>query len=396
MSKPRKEFQYFIISPVHKVESLLDLLRTESAQSEGIARDPIVKILKIDEENTRYIPIQIANLKLKDKFLQRLKREISAEIDIVSFPWRNEWSLTRITTDLHEILRENLTPDVLQYIPQTFDTLGNIAILEIDRWGELSETFESSSELKSTLILVGETIIKLHKNIKSVLRKAGNIQGEFRVRKYEVIAGSNQTSTLHKENNCAFHVDPTKMFFSPRLSFERNRVSTLKFKKNALILDCFAGCGPYSVQIAHNHDVRIFSVEKNPDAFNFFEKNVRLNSKRLKGTISPFLGDFRDYFKSKDGKSCLNIADYIIMNLPERTNEFIPAIIPYVRNDDTYLVFYAFLKSTNPLEDAELNLINILHDNNIYVKEIMQKRIVFSYSPNQNNICIDVKIRKEN
>ena len=238
--------------------------------------------------------------------------------------------------------------------------------------------------MQSALTLVGKTIIKLHKNITSVLRKAGNIQGEFRVRKYEVISGSSQTSTLHKENNCIFHVDPTKMFFSPRLSFERNRVSGLKIKKNAIILDCFAGCGPYSVQIAYNHAVKIYSVEKNPEAFNFFEKNIRLNGKRLKGTISPFLGDFRDFKKSTEGKSCFDKTDYIIMNLPERNYEFIPDIIPYVRNDETYLVLYTFLKSSDPLHDAEMNLRGILNDNRYYCQgNYAKKNCVFVFSKSE-------------
>ncbi|TFG20066.1 MAG: hypothetical protein EU530_04385 [Promethearchaeota archaeon] len=396
MSEARKEFQYFIISPVYVVESLLDFLRTEFAQSAGIIRDPEVKIMKIDEEETRHVPILITNLELKEKSLHLLKKEIAEEIDIISLPWKNEWLLTRTTTNLHENLREILSPDILEYIPQAFDTIGNLAILELDRWGEISEIVGSMSEVQNILSLVGETIIKLHKNITTVLRKGGNISGEYRVRKYEMIAGSNQTSTLHKENNCMFHVDPTKMFFSSRLSFERNRVSSLEIKKNSLILDCFAGCGPFSVQIAHNHDVKIFGVEKNPDAFDYFKKNVVLNSKRLIGSIYPFLGDFRDFYNSNEGKFCLNKTDYIIMNLPERVFEFIPDIVPYVRNDNTYLILYTFLKSSNPLEDTELILISNLQDNNICVKEIVQKRIVFSYSPNQNNICIDVKIRKKN
>ncbi len=396
MNEPRKEFQYFIISPVHAVESLLDLLRTDFAQSAGIIRDPEVKIMQIDEEETRYVPILFDNLELKEKSLHLLKKEIAEEIDIISMPWKNEWFIPRTTTNLHEHLREILSPDILEYIPQAFDTIGNLAILELDRWGEISEIIGSMSEVQNILSLVGETIIKLHKNITSVLRKGGNIQGEYRVRKYDVIAGSNQTSTLHKENNCMFHVDPTKMFFSSRLSFERNRVSSLKIKKNSLILDCFAGCGPFSVQIAHNHDAKIFGVEKNPDAFDYFKKNVVLNSKRLIGSIFPYLGDFRDFHDSKEGKFCLNKIDYIIMNLPERVYEFIPDIVPYVRYDDTYLIFYTFLKSSNPLQDAELNIISNLQDNNISVKEIVQKRIVFSYLPNQNNICLDVKIQKKN
>ena len=92
------------------MESLLDLLRSEFAQAAEISRDPTVRILKIDEENTRYVPILITNPELKEKSLQQLKREILAEFDIVSLPWRKEWALSRTTTDLHENLREDSIP----------------------------------------------------------------------------------------------------------------------------------------------------------------------------------------------------------------------------------------------------------------------------------------------
>jgi len=377
------------------VESLLGFLRTDIAHSVGITRDPEVKILKINKENTRHIPIQFTNTNLIEKSLQLLKKEISDELDIITLPWTDGWASFRPLNDLHENLREILAPEILQHIPRTYDTIGNLAILEIDRWGELSETIGSDSNLQQILTTVGDTIINSHKNITSVLRKVGNIQGEFRIRKYEVISGSTQTSTLHKENNCVFYVDPSKMFFSPRLSYERNRVSFLKFEKNPLVLDCFAGCGPYAIQIACKNDVQVHGIEKNPDAFKFFEKNIGLNGKRLKGTISPFKGDFRDFFKSNEGKSCFNGVNYIIMNLPERSQEFIPAIVPFVRQDKTYLVFYSFLKSSTPLQDAESKLMSLLQDNHLIVKEIVQKRIVFSYSPNQNNVGIDVIIKKE-
>ena len=47
-----------------------------------------------------------------------------------------------------KIYERILSPDILQYIPQTFDTIGNLAILEIDRWGDLSAVIGSTAECK--------------------------------------------------------------------------------------------------------------------------------------------------------------------------------------------------------------------------------------------------------
>ncbi len=396
MNISQKLIQYFIIASIHAVESVLELLRTDIAQSLGISQDYSVRILELDNNNTKHIPIQIKNVQSLDNDLQVLQKEIKTEIRSIFLPWDETWTQSRKITDLHENLRTKLSQEILDHIPKTFDSIGNLAIIEVDRWGELSEQIRSNSEFQHILALVGNTIIKLHKNITTVLRKEGNIEGEFRIRNYEVISGPSNTSTLHKENNCKFYVDPRKMFFSPRLSYERNRVSSLEFNKNSIILDCFAGCGPYSIQIALKHNVNVYGIEKNPDAATYFERNVALNRSQFLGMVNTFNGDFREFINSEKAPRCKKKADYLIMNLPERATEFIPDIVPFVRKDTTYLVFYSFLKSSTPLQDVEEKLREILNINNLIPIEIVQKRIVFSYSPNQNNVGIDVKIRNEN
>lgn len=393
MSDPPKKNQYFILSPNHAVETILEFLRTDLAQSLGIERDFSVRILDLNDKGTKHIPIQIKNLHSLDKDLQILQKEVQIKVKVTSLPWNELWS-SRRNADLHENLLPLIPLEILEYIPTTFDTIGNLAIIEIDRWGELSKQIDNNFEFQRILSLVGEVITKLHKNITTVIRKLGNIEGEFRLRNYEVISGPPQTSTLHKENHCYFYVDPRKMFFSPRLSFERNRVSKLEYENNSIIIDCFSGCGPFSIQIALKHNVHVFGIEKNPDAITYFENNIELNRNQLVGTISTFEGDFREFIDSESAQLCQKNSDYIIMNLPERSYEFIPHIIPFVKEDCTYLIFYCFLKSSYPLQDAEVKLKDLLEENNLSLIEIVQKRIVFSYSPNQNNVGIDAKIKR--
>ena len=83
-----------------------------------------------------------------------------------------------------------------------------------------------------------------------------------------------------------------KAYFSPRLSQEHNRVSSL-VKGKEVIIDLFAGVGPFSILIAKNNpDVRIFAIDINPVAVEFLEKNIRIN--RVDKTIVPLTGKCKE------------------------------------------------------------------------------------------------------
>jgi len=394
MKLNQKEYQYFACVENQLVQHFLDILDTEDALSLGIRRDSSVKIIKSSDTNKKLLPLNFRDIISIENLIALLRKLTNIEIDIIKLPWDEKWAQATQISNLHERLKQLLNPKILEFIPKTFDLIGSVAILEIDRWGELSEIIQNTSELTQILSIVGEAIINLHKNISTVLNKMGNIKGEFRLREYQVIAGEPCTYTIHKENNCVFHVDPIRMFFSPRLSFERNRVANLFYNKHAIILDIFAGIGPFSIQIARNHEVQVYSIEKNPDAYKFLEKNITSNKNLLKGTIHPYLGDFREFLKSTLGKNCINKTDYIIMNLPELSHEFLPYILPFVRRRKTTLIYYTFIHSRNPLEDALVQFEEAMRENRMDIVNILQKRVVFSYSPTQNNVGIDADIRK--
>jgi tRNA (guanine37-N1)-methyltransferase len=392
MRTSKKTFQYFIVVLDKDVQHVLELLRSENVLAMGISRDPEVKILNIGPSHMKSIPLQVLNPQTVEEKIRQLQNSWNITLKLEQRQWNDEWQIQRRTADLHENLKSRIEQEVLEFIPKTFDTIGNIAILEIDRWGELSQKLPKK-EMEKNLAIVGNTILSLHKNIHTVLRKIGNINGEFRIRNYELLAGDQNTTTIHKENNCSLVVDPTKMFFSPRLSYERNRVASYEFTNGSIVLDCFAGCGPFSIQIASKHNIQIYSVEKNPEAYSNLKDSIELNRKTLIGTISSYLGDFRKFIKSKHGKTCKHNVDYIIMNLPERSLEFIPYIIPYIKKEGTLLFFYMFIQSDDPIKNALSKLTEELDKNKIHVLDVVHIRKVFSYSPTQNNIGIDIKIR---
>ena len=91
--------------------------------------------------------------------------------------------------------------------------------------------------------------MQTHKRIKTVLRQASPVSGDFRLRKLEWIAGERKTETVHKEYGCILKVDLGKCYFSPRLSYERNRIAH-QVQPGEVMVNMFAGVGSYSIVIA--------------------------------------------------------------------------------------------------------------------------------------------------
>ena len=71
------------------------------------------------------------------------------------------------------------------------------------------------------------------------------------------------SETVHKEFGSRFLLDVKKVYFSPRLATERKRI-TDHVKNNEIIVDMFAGIGPFSISIARKHKVKIYAIDINP------------------------------------------------------------------------------------------------------------------------------------
>ena len=138
---------------------------------------------------------------------------------------------------LKEVLTTVLSADELESLYSSFDTIGDIIIIKI------------SDALRQKKRLIGQTILEYLKPVKVVLMQKGPVDGEFRTRDLEHLAGENRTTTIYKEQGCSFLVDVTKAYFSPRLSTERLRIANL-VKPNERVLNMFAGVGAFSMVLA--------------------------------------------------------------------------------------------------------------------------------------------------
>jgi tRNA (guanine37-N1)-methyltransferase len=275
---------------------------------------------------------------------------------------------------LAQVLEKRLPPHLLASLPRALDIVGDIAIIEIP------------AELKAHERLIGEAILTVHKNVRTVLAKVGAVSGTYRLREFEVVAGENKTATIHKEYGCKYHVDIAKAYFSPRLSQEHNRVASL-VKKSETVLDLFAGVGPFSVLIAKNNaDAKVYAVDVNPDAIELLERNIRLN--RVENRVIPIQGDARQAVEER----LTGIADRVIMNLPEKALEFVDTACKAIKPAGGIAHYYAFIRLPDSLENAQQRFSEAVEKTGRKVDAFLFAKTVRETAPYEWQVVLDARI----
>lgn len=289
---------------------------------------------------------------------------------------------------LYEALKKIIPEKHFDSIPQSYDIIGDIAIVEFSGTSLINHT-----EYNTYKEIIAKAIINVNKNVKSVFEKKSEIEGTYRLRKLALLAGENKSETIHKENNCFFKLDVKQTYFSPRLVFERRRISTLNIKENEVIVDMFAGVGPFSIQIAKLNNVKIYAFDVNFRAYQYLKKNVEIN--KLKGEIIPYNINVKKLIDLDNfiGRKLNNNTDRIIMNLPESTIDFLNIACHLMKKSGGILHFYHFSKKPNPIDKTKETFKTELVKLNWTVEKTLNSKIVKSYSPKEDLIVLDLYLK---
>lgn len=222
---------------------------------------------------------------------------------------------------LKSLLRGKLSDEETKFLTSSFDVIGDIAIIKIP------------SELQAKDKLIGEEILRNVKNLKTVLKQDSDVSGKYRIRNVSLIAGEEKFETVYKESGIAIKVDVRYVYFSPRLSTERLRLREL-VKNGERIFNMFAGVGTFSFVIAKTKECTIESVDINPEAIRLAAESLKWN-KRLRGKIDPILMDAQQFADKH-----VNEFDRILMPLPERSKEFLPAALASCKQESEAVIHY--------------------------------------------------------
>jgi tRNA (guanine37-N1)-methyltransferase len=274
---------------------------------------------------------------------------------------------------IFDILEDQLPPHLLASLPKSVDIIGQVAIIEIP------------VELQEYKGQIGEAILEVNSKVQTVLAKAGPISEKYRIREFENIAGKDETVTTHKEFGCMYQMDVRKVYFSPRLSFEHERIAS-QVKEGETVVDMFAGVGPFSVLIAKRvGKVKVYAIDANQDAIRFLNENIVLNN--VQGKVTPILGDagrvIKEHFVGK--------VDRAIMNLPEQAIGFVESACKSLKPAGGVVHYYSFAIEPDPLARAKEDLEKAILKGGRNIS-FLNARTVKSTAPYEWQVAIDAKV----
>ena len=276
-------------------------------------------------------------------------------------------SKTNPGTGLKQTLEKKLTKTELSKLVKSYDVIGSIAILEIP------------DALKKKEKIVAKEVLKLNKNIKTVLKKSGTHHGEFRTQKLTWLVGEKTKEALYKENGVLIKFDVEKVYFSIRLSTERKRICK-QIKKPEKVLVMFSGCAPYVLVIAKNSKAKeVFGVEKNKVAHKYGVGNLKLNKTK---NATLICGDVKKTVPKLNKKF-----DRVLMPLPKSAGDFLE-LIPRVSKKGTVIHFYSFGA------EKDLRLIKSTIKEKLPNTRILRTVKCGGYSPGVFRLCVDFKITR--
>ena len=274
---------------------------------------------------------------------------------------------------LKKTLGSLLTQKESDELISAFDQIGDIIIVRIP------------DLLSPKKKLIGETLLEQVKSAKSVFHQSSSVEGEFRTRSLEILAGDDKTETEYKEFGCRFIVDVRKTFFSPRLSSERIRIAEL-VRDEEVVVNMFGGIGMFSIIAAKKKKCTVYNIDLNPDAVKFCQKNIAIN--KLVGNVISIYGDAPDVIR----KQLENKSDRTLMLLPEKSDEFLNSAISTAKNNGI-IHYYSHIHADKKSDAAKLSEQHYLEITPIK-STILGSKIVRPVGPRFYQTVTDIKIEK--
>ncbi|MBI5397832.1 class I SAM-dependent methyltransferase family protein [Candidatus Woesearchaeota archaeon] len=338
----------YVVVPLKKAQSVKEfliknnLLDHDSAfkKNEESISFPVLRAVDVVKRKFHFVKIEHGDLIVKS---QRVKKGT-----------------------LKEALAKQLSSQELMRLRRAYDVVGSIAILEVP------------PELEQKAHLLASSILESHKNIKTVLCKAGAHAGEFRTQPMKFLAGVDTRETMHVESGTRIKLNVEKVYYSVRLGTERLRIAQ-EVKPGESVLVMFSGCGPYPLVLAKKSKaVRIVGIEMNPLAHKYGLENVKINKvknvKLLQGNVRKVVHELQEKF------------DRIVMPLPKSAGDFLDSAL-LVANKGAVIHLYDFLKE-GEFEEAHRKIRQVCKEHGVACK-ILRTVKCGQHAPRTFRVCVD-------
>ncbi len=191
--------------------------------------------------------------------------------------------LPRRIRGLEEILdARGASRSVIDAAPSSWAVIGDIVLVD---FGDVSAPNALDSSERE---LIGEALLELHGNATTVLARGG-IGGIRRDPSVTVVAGLDETETLHTEHGTKYAIDFSEVMFSPGNKAERARMGRI-VEPDERVFDMFAGIGYFTLPMARN-GATVTAAEIDPRSYRLLVENANLNG--VSDRIRAVLGDCR-------------------------------------------------------------------------------------------------------
>ncbi|MEI7433089.1 MAG: class I SAM-dependent methyltransferase family protein [Methanomicrobiales archaeon] len=218
-----------------------------------------------------------------------------------------------------------------------------------------------------------EALLASRPGIHTVLATTSDVQGEYRTKEFEVLAGIPTTRTSVLEYGHRFTVDLSEAYFSPRLATERQRVLHL-MGGDETVLDMFAGVGPFAITMSKFARL-VISSDINPAAVILMKENCLDNRCT---NVMPVLADSGRLSKILPWKF-----DRVVMNLPLLAPQFLEEAFRLCRPGGT-IHCYALVSSVG----------EHLEKISTFQPSAVREHTVRSYSPGRWHTVYDITAGK--
>ena len=145
------------------------------------------------------VPLKQLNdtrIKLMEKGLMNMEYRIKADKDYGFIPINEDIDgyeivnvdlepMKKVPHNFSELLKDELSPEEIENLRTSFDTIGEVVILEIPE------------DLQNKKQIIGDAALKFTKR-KAIYMKKSAIKGTTRVRDLEFLAGVDDSETIHK------------------------------------------------------------------------------------------------------------------------------------------------------------------------------------------------------
>ena len=349
-----------LIVPNHEVESVLDILRENGWLASGM------RIFPSEEGDRRLVPLDIlapATLPPPLETFDIAHRE-GLEDDRIDSDWLNHLSLL-VDQDVLDENREEW--------PSSHEFIGDMMIVRIE------------DEISEFAMQIAEAKLRSHPHVRLVLSDEG-VQGELRIRKLtpigarvdgavvttDIPTSASSTRVLVREAGRSIACDPNRAYFSTKLQTERMETLALSKELAELlgrpirVCDPFCGVGPaLSALLAESGLVGdAMASDLNPDAIELLIYNLsRWDRRDYPPQPAPIARIFDDRVvgvadatEISGDPSFSGRWDLLLVNLPHRTIDILPSLIPLLDMSSPSMVRGRAIVAESEIESANLRI----------------------------------------